>query len=242
MHRTTELGELIQEHLTQAIDALDLARTEPVDGVATAHAAIESARAVVRLLEAGSTELRPLNDRLNETKATLSALRDSNIAMPASPPLNPSDITTIETARVEVAAVAAALCAEIKLVDLTELELVDASGSSYRQARRRFLQTLPVNEDDPFDKAMLERVAKATRRVYVQLDVILRGEHTIRTSRFGHLADLFDQHHQATLLGTSEAKQIERLETEITRVGLDVFSRKPSAYREWLGGKLTEEI
>lgn len=241
MHRTAELGELIQQHLSRAIDALDLARTEPIDGVATAHTAIESARAVLRLLEAGSNELRPLNDRLNETKATLSALRDSNIATQASPPLNPSNITTIETARVEAAAVAEALCAEIKLVDLTELELVDASGSSYRQARRRFLQALPVNEDDPFDKAMLERIAKATRRVYVQLDVILRGEHTMRTSRFGHLADLFDQHHQAKLLGVDEGKQIERLESEITRVGLDVFSRKPSAYREWLGGKLTEE-
>lgn len=240
MNRTAELGDLSQNYLLEALGALDLARSRPIEGIAQAHSAIESARAVVRLLEAGGRDLRTLNDRLNETKATLAPLRDANIQKPVPPPLNPSTMAIISKARNDVAEAKEAIRVQVDEMQLTQEELVGASGSSYRQARRRFLLALPINDDEPFEAALLERCAKATRRLYVQLDVLLTGEHTTRSAKFGQLADLFDQHHRVQLLGVNEGKQIERLESEITNLGLEMFSRKPSAYRAWLDAKLVE--
>lgn len=239
MNRTAELGEITQNHLDEALIALDLAQNRPIEGISQAHQAIETARAVIRLLEAGGKEVRVVNDRLNDTKATLTPMRDANIARPIPPPLNPSTRATISNARSVVEGAKKELEVLTEPMVLSQEQLVVQSGLSYRQARRRFLLALPDGDEEPYDDVLLERCAKATRRLYVQLDVLLKGAHTKRSTKFGKLGDLFDQHHRARLLGVNEGKQIERLETEITKLSLEMFNRKPSAYRDWLTEKLT---
>lgn len=238
MNRTAVLGEYITRQLVEASEALVLAERDLSTGITAARTAIRSARAVMRLLEPGNSRFRELNDALGVGASRLGPIRDGYVKHGVPPPLGPGLRNTIAATAADVSVAQAELPVLLDGLKVSTTEIVAAAGRTYRQARRRFLRSLPIEDDEPFDTESLNKCRKATQRVHLQSEALFGGTHTKRSARFGKLGQLIWDHRDARVLGTGDAVQLARLESEITKLGLELFGRKPSAHREWLAAKL----
>ncbi len=238
MNRTVQLGDYIHSQLADASDALVLAETDLPAGVSAARTSIRSARAVMRLLEPGNKRFRELNDALGIGASRLGPIRDSCVKLAVPPPLGPSLRAELTATASDVAIAQAELPELLDGLKIPKAEIIGAAGRTFRQARRRFLRALPEEDDEPFDIESLNKCRKATQRVHLQSEALLGGAHTKRSAKFGELGQLIWDHRDARVLGTDDPSLLIRLESQITKLGLDLFSRKPSAHREWLAEKL----
>lgn len=240
MNRTAELGEYIQSKLDDASNALKRAESDPVGGAAAARSAIRAARAVIRLLEPADKAFRGHNDALGAASSRLSPILDLNARRTIPPPVSPSMLAAIRGAEADVLTARSEIREMLVGLKIPNIEVVTAAGRSYRQARRRFLAALP-DEDEAYGLEALDRCRKATLRVHLQADALLRGHHTRRSARFGELGELIAAHRDLVALGTTDGPSLAQLEVNITKLGLELFKRKPSAHREWLHDKMVDD-
>lgn len=240
MNRTADLGNHIAIQLKAGIDSLESASFDPLKGVAEARTSIKSARAVLRLLEGQNLVLQGLNDSLRICASDIGSIRDAQVQRSVPPPLSPSVRAVIADTRSELERVLGQFESALVGLHVPNSEMVHAAGATYRQARRRFLRALPDDDDSGLDDEALNQCRKSTQRLFLQLDALLGGHHTKRSTKLGRLGDLMGTHRDVTPMAAQAEGPSGSLEGTIAQLGADVLGPKPSAFRDWLSGKLSD--